>query len=154
MNALKVCFPCYIFFVNYLGIDFGERRVGIAFADSETRMAFPRETIDCKTQDLWERLKAIVEMNRVEALVVGMPYHPDGRENGKNKTVEIFLGELTREFPNLLIFTQDEAYTSSAALQQTSYLSKKKKKNKGIIDQTAAAIILQSWLDDPKNFSN
>ncbi len=133
--------------MNILGLDFGERRVGVAFGDSEMRMAFPRETIDCKVRDLWLRLEQLVKENRIGAFVVGMPYHPDGREDGKNKVVEVFIGELSERFPELQVFTQDESYSSASALKQTSYLSKKKKKNKGIIDQTAAAIILQAWFD-------
>jgi putative holliday junction resolvase len=134
--------------VNYLGIDYGEHRVGIAFADSELHWAFPRETIDQKTQNLMDRLEEIVKKEKIDIFVVGMPMHPDGRRDGKNRVVEQFITDLRQRFSWIPIETQDESYTSVVALQQTSYLSKKKKqKDKGIVDRAAATLILQAWLD-------
>lgn len=135
--------------MNFLGIDYGEHRVGIAFADSEFRMAFSRETIDQKKTNLWERLEQLVKENKVDELVVGMPYRPDGRTDGKNVVVELFVKDLAMHFPGMPIHTQDEAYSSVQAQENTAHFSKKKKqKNKGVIDQLAAAIILQRWLDE------
>ena len=135
--------------MNYLGIDYGEHRVGIAFADSELRWAFPRVTIDQKKENLFERLTEIQQKEKIDCFVVGMPYHPDGRTNGKNVVVEAFIVELKNHFPEIPVYTQDESYTSVQALERTSYLSKKKKKNsKGIIDCEAASIILQNFLDN------
>ena len=135
--------------MNFLGIDYGEHRVGIAFADSEFRFSFARETIDQQKVNLMERLKEIVLKDKIDVFVVGMPYHPDGRKNGKNVVVEHFIEELKKEFPETEIKTQDESYTSVQALSRTSYLSKKKKKqDKGIVDREAASIILQNYLDE------
>lgn len=133
--------------MKYLGIDFGERRVGLAVGDSELRFAFPRETIDTRLQDLWIRLDEIVLNEKIDHFVVGMPFHPDGRKDGKNMVVKVFIDELKDRFPEIPIFTQDESYSSVQALQQTSYMSRKKKKDKGIVDRAAATIILQNWLD-------
>lgn len=133
--------------MKYLCIDFGERRVGLAVGDSELRFAFPRETIDRQIQDLWSRLAEIVTNEKIDSFVVGMPFHPDGRKDGKNIVVEAFIEELKEHFPEKSIFTQDESYSSVQALQQTSYMSRKKKKDKGIVDRAAATIILQNWLD-------
>ena len=74
--------------MNYLALDYGEHRVGVAFGDSELRMAFSRETIDQKTTNLFVRLDELVKVNKIDAFVVGMPYHPDGRTDGKNVVVE------------------------------------------------------------------
>ncbi len=135
--------------MNYLGIDYGEHRVGIAFADSELRWAFPRETIDRTRSDLMERLRELVQKENIGTFVVGMPYRPDGRMDGKNVVVEQFIQELQQVFPEMAIVTQDESYTSVQALARTSYLKKKKKKSdKGIVDREAAGIILQNWLDE------
>lgn len=135
--------------MNYLALDYGEHRVGVAFADSEMRIAFARETIDQKTTSLFERLDALVKLNKVDAFVVGMPYHPDGRLDGKNVVVEKFIVELKEHFPDKPVYTQDESYSSVQAQERTSYFSKKKKqKNKAVIDQLAASIILQRWLDE------
>ena len=96
--------------MNYLGIDYGEHRVGIAFADSELRWAFPRVTIDQKKENLFERLTEIQQKEKIDCFVVGMPYHPDGRTNGKNVVVEAFIVELKNHFPEIPVYTQDESY--------------------------------------------
>lgn len=112
-------------------------------------MAFSRETIDQKTTNLFERLEQLVKINKIDEFVVGMPYHPDGRKDGKNVVVEAFIKDLALRFPGMKIHTQDESYSSVQAQEFTSYMSKKKKqKNKAIIDRTAAAIILQRWFDE------
>lgn len=135
--------------MNYLGLDYGEHRVGVAFADSEFKFAFARETIDQKTVNLFEKLEQLVKINKVDEFVVGMPYHPDGRVDGKNVVVEAFVKELAEHFPGMPIHTQDESYSSVQAQERTAYFSKKKKqKNKAVIDQLAAQIILQRWLDE------
>ncbi len=135
--------------MNYLGIDYGEHRVGIAFADSDLRWAFARETIDQKKTDLMARLAELVKENRIDVLVVGMPYRPDGRLDGKNVVVEEFVRNLRTGFPDIRIETEDEAYTSAVALSETSYLKKKRKQaDKGLVDRLAAQHILQSYLDN------
>lgn len=135
--------------MNYLGIDYGEHRVGIAFADSELRWAFARETIDQKKTDLMTRLAELIKENRIDVLVVGMPYRPDGRMDGKNLVVEEFVRNLRTSFPDIRIETEDESYTSVTALSETSYLKKKKKQaDKGLVDRLAAQHILQSYLDN------
>lgn len=135
--------------MNYLALDYGEHRVGVAFAESELKFAFARETIDQKITNLWVRLDELVKVNKVDAFVVGMPYHPDGRANGKNVVVEKFIVDLKERFPGLPVYTQDESYSSVQAQERTAHFSKKKKqKNKAVIDQLAAQIILQRWLDE------
>lgn len=134
--------------MNYLGIDYGEHRVGIAFADSGLRWAFARETIDQKKQNLMDRLEKLVNESKIDIFVVGMPYRPDGRKDGKNVVVEEFVRDLKLRFPQIPVEIEDEAYTSVVALQETSYLSKKKKQmDKGLIDRLAAQHILQAFLD-------
>lgn len=134
--------------MNYLALDYGEHRVGIAIGDSELKMAFPRETIDQKTTNLFERLEQLIKINKIDEFIVGMPYHPDGRKDGKNKVVESFIKDLEMHFPEIKIHTQDESYSSVQAQEQTAHWSvKKKQKNKAAIDSAAAAIILQRWFD-------
>ena len=101
--------------MNYLALDYGEHRVGVAFGDSELKMAFSRETIDQKTTNLFERLDQLVRLNKIDEFVVGMPYHPDGRKDGKNVVVEAFIKDLALRFPGMKIHTQDESYSSVQA---------------------------------------
>ena len=132
---------------RYLCIDYGDRRVGIAVADSDVPIAFPRETIDRQVTPLWERLETIIQTDRITEIIVGWPVHPDGRVNGKHVDVQKFIDELqTHHF--LPIHKQDEAYSSVMALEATAHLKKKQKRDKGRVDRAAAAIILQTWLDN------
>ena len=114
--------------MNYLALDYGEHRVGVAFGDSELKMAFSRETIDQKTTNLFERLDQLVRLNKIDEFVVGMPYHPDGRKDGKNVVVEAFIKDLALRFPGMKIHTQDESYSSVQAQEFTSYMSKKSRR--------------------------
>jgi len=132
---------------RYLGIDYGERRVGIAIADSDVPIAFPRETIDQQNTPLRERIAQIVKADRITDLVVGWPVHPDGRPDGKHVVVQQFIDELTTWHPELPIHKQDESYSSAMVLKATSHLKKKEKRDKGRVDRAAAAVILQRYLD-------
>lgn len=132
---------------RFLGIDYGDRRVGIAIADGDVPISFPRETIDRQLTPLWERLASILKVDRITTVVVGWPVHPDGRTDGKHVDVQKFIEEFEERFPGLPVHRQDEAYTSAQALQATSHLKKKDKRDKGRVDRAAAAIILQTWLD-------
>lgn len=132
---------------RYLSIDYGDRRVGIALADSEVPIAFPRETIDRQVTPLWERIAQIIQADRVTDLVVGWPVHPDGRPDGKHVDVQVFIDELALRHPGLPIHKQDESYSSATVLQATGHFKKKEKRDKGRVDRAAAAVILQRFLD-------
>ena len=132
---------------RYLGIDYGDRRVGISVADGEIPIAFPRETIDRQTTPLWERLEALIREEKATELVVGWPVHPDGRPDGKHVDVQLFIDELALRHPQLPIHKQDESYSSVTVLSATSHLKKKDKRDKGRVDRAAAAVILQRFLD-------
>lgn len=132
---------------RFLGIDYGDRRVGIAIADADVPIAFPRETIDRQITPLWDRLTQIIQADKITEIIVGWPVHPDGRIDGKHVDVQKFIEELS-QYTTLPIHKQDEAYSSATALQATSHLKKKDKRDKGRVDRAAAAIILQTWLDN------
>lgn len=131
---------------RYLAIDYGDRRVGIAIADSEVPIAFPRETIDRQSTPLLERLATLIQSERITDIVVGWPVHPDGRPDGKHVDVQIFIDELA-SLHALPIHKQDESYSSQTVLQATSHFKKKEKRDKGRVDRAAAAVILQRFLD-------
>lgn len=131
---------------RFLAIDYGDRRVGIAIADSDVPIAFPRETIDRQVTPLWERLATLIKTERITDIVVGWPIHPDGRPDGKHVDVQVFIDELATRHP-LTIHKQDESYSSVAVLNATSHFKKKEKRDKGRVDRAAAAVILQRFLD-------
>jgi len=132
---------------RYLGIDYGDRRVGIAIADAQVPIAFPRETIDRQKTDLWQRLEQLIANERIAQVVVGLPMHPDGRLNGKNIDVEKFAQEFRTRFQLPLHF-QDESYSSVTVKERTGHFRRKEKMDKGRVDRAAASLILQAWLDN------
>ncbi len=132
---------------RFLAIDYGDRRVGIALADGDVPIAFPRETIDREKTDLWVRLAEILKADRVTDVVVGWPVHPDGRPDGKHVDVQKFIDEFCSRHPLLPVSKQDESYSSAQVLQATSHFKKKEKRDKGRVDRAAAAVILQRFLD-------
>lgn len=130
----------------YMGIDYGRRRVGIAIGDSETRIAFPRETIDVERTPVMDRLAALIKENRITALVLGLP-RKFGPGPSRETEVLAFREELQQRF-DLPISLHDESFSSARALERTSHLSTKRKKtDKGLVDRAAAAIVLQEFLD-------
>jgi len=127
---------------NYLAIDYGERRVGIAYASELVGIAFPRETIDLKEKNLWTELERLSKESKITDFVLGMPIHPNNHPDSKQKTVEAFATELRKKFPKIELHIQDESYSTQEAL---AVMDNKKNKNK--IDKAAAAIILQRFLE-------
>jgi len=127
---------------NYLAIDYGERRVGIAYASELVGIAFPRETIDLKEKNLWAELERLSKENKITDFILGMPIHPNNHPDSKQKTVEAFATELRKKFPKIELHIQDESYSTQEAL---AVMDNKKNKNK--IDKAAAAIILQRFLE-------
>jgi putative Holliday junction resolvase len=138
---------------NYLAIDYGERRVGIAFATELVGIAFPRETIDLKEKNLWAELDRLSKEGKITDFVLGMPIHPNNHPDSKQKTVEAFAAELRQKFPKVELHIQDESYSTqeamailnTGAVRTTLHGCPKNK-----IDKAAAAIILQRFLE--KNF--
>ncbi|MBF0432933.1 MAG: Holliday junction resolvase RuvX [Fibrobacteria bacterium] len=132
-----------------LGLDYGERRIGVSISDPEGIIATGLTTIDCKidTAPLDTIAKIITEKN-VVGLVVGYPYQTDGLPGKKIDDVEKWIASLKKHF-NLPIFRQDESYSSVMAQSSLKARRKKRKKpiNKADIDRVAACFILQEFLN-------
>jgi putative Holliday junction resolvase len=134
-----------------LGIDYGLRRTGVAIGWVEQKMALPRETIDIRqTPDLIGRLVTIINDEKPCALVVGMPLRPDG-EPGQDQVVKQFIEKLKLK-TTVPVYIQDEAWSSQDAKAKTNHLSRKQKKQKGRIDQVAAALFLQEFMEQENSF--
>lgn len=136
-----------------IGVDFGQKRVGIAVSDDGGLLATPYETIDRvgdRTKEHGRLLELVDETNAV-AVVVGVPYSLDGAIGQAAKTV---LSEvrglekrLNREGRSLVVETHDERFSTVTAEQNLRAGGIEAKKQRRMIDATAAAVILQSWLD-------
>jgi putative Holliday junction resolvase len=136
---------------RYLGIDYGEKRIGLAYGD-ELGLAMPIEP--ATQRDEPERLaciQEIVERRRIEAIVVGYPYNMNGSVGFKAREVDAFIERLSAVV-DLPIHRMDERLTTRAVQQGLEATGRKGKRDRkvrasGEIDSRAAALILQDYLD-------
>lgn len=127
---------------TFLALDIGEKRIGVAQADSGVRIAFPLCTVDVDGLELG-RLREIVAEARPSLLVVGYPRNQKGEATAQ--TEEVKRVAVTLESLGVPIVFQDESLTSVLA---EDYLKRNKKHyTKGDIDAHAAAIILGDYLE-------
>ncbi|MCX6724498.1 MAG: Holliday junction resolvase RuvX [Candidatus Shapirobacteria bacterium] len=131
--------------MSILGIDFGLKKIGLALADMESKLATPWGTIKVKekTQDVIKKIKFLCEKEKVEKIVIGLP------ESGIVGKIKNFGDDLTK-VTNLPVFYEDESLTSKEALVKMIESGMKKKARQEKEDQIAAALILQNYLD--KNY--
>lgn len=127
----------------FMAFDIGEKRIGIAIADAQVRLAWPVKTVTV-TQNVKEVLAEIVNDSGVEQLVVGRPLNQSGEPTKQTTWVEDFVAANLSHL-NLPIIWQEESLTSVHAEERL----KKRTKNytKDQIDSEAAAIILQDFLE-------
>ena len=118
---------------NILGIDYGKSRVGLAIADTETRIAFGYGTMK-NDNDLQQKLAKIIEKENISKIIVG-------------KTSNSIKNKIPR-FGNIEIEYQEEMFSTKMA--ERNLKEKGMKKIKKYDDREAARIILQSWLDKRK----
>jgi putative holliday junction resolvase len=140
-------------FVSALGLDVGKKRIGVAGCDGLGLMATGLTTIERRSfQDDVAQLQALIQERRVQVLVVGLPYNMDGTLGFQAKQVQRLAQRLSKAL-NLPIEYVDERLTSFEAEQQLIQAGRSPSQNKGLIDQKAAAIILQQWLDDRRSLT-
>ncbi len=137
--------------MRLLGIDYGEKRIGLAFAD-ELGLAVPVAPAAQPTEEArFEAIQAEVQRRRAEAIVVGYPYNMDGTIGFKAREVDAFIDRLAARLP-LPIHRMDETLTTHAAqrgLEETGRRGKRDRRVRasGEIDSRAAALILQDYVD-------
>ena len=128
-----------------MGFDFGEKRIGVATGQTITCSANPLSTLSSiNNKPDWPAIEALIQQWQPDALIVGLPYYLDGQQSEMTKRAEKFSRQLEGRF-HLPVYTHNEALSSFEAEQ--FLLSKKKQHNKQDIDKIAAAIIVQSWLE-------
>jgi len=122
-----------------MGIDWGEKRIGIALSDPLHIFAQPFSILEFKSKkELLKKIRDIIQEKEVGKIVVGLPRRTDGKEGWAEKQVEEFVAWLRKSL-SVDVITWDERYTSRLARQIT--LDKKK------IDALSAQIMLQSYLE-------
>lgn len=131
---------------RYLGIDNGEKRVGLALSDPLKIIATPFRTLLVhNTNQVIRELDKIIDEQDVELIVVGNPLGMKGQQTAQTKQVIEFTDKL-RDFGYKVIL-EDERLSSVSAKRIMIEQEIKTGYNKELIDQTAAAIILQQFLD-------
>lgn len=130
-----------------LGLDYGSQRIGVAVSDP-MRIIAKGVGVVLNTPAAIEEIRRMVVEYDVEKIVVGMPFNLKGEQGQKALQVNGFI-ELMRKALPVEVVTWDERFTSHTAHQTLITLGVKKNKRrvKGTIDEMAAAIILQSYLD-------
>ncbi|MDP6935997.1 MAG: Holliday junction resolvase RuvX [Candidatus Marinimicrobia bacterium] len=132
---------------RYLGVDYGERRIGLALSDPLGIIAKPFTIIDSqKESHPQNKIAAIASENEVIGIVVGIPYTLKGTESPQTIKVQNFIESL-KQSTNTKIIGVDERLSSVSAEKALIEQGVKTGHNKGRIDETAAAIILQEYLD-------
>jgi putative Holliday junction resolvase len=134
-----------------LAIDYGSRRLGIAISDPMNIIAQGLSTLD-NDGTLYEHLRTIVAEHVISSIVVGMPYNLRGQSGTKAKEVERFVKRLRAEL-GIPVATWDERFTSKLAQTAIREMGTKKMKRerKGVVDQMASVLLLQSYLDRRKS---
>ena len=135
-----------------LSIDYGTSRVGFAVSDPLHIIATPLKTIKNKSiQDLLKQIGLIVREYDIRSIVVGLPLGLNGKETKQTETVKLFSETLGKN--NYKVIFEDERFTTVLAKKEIIKQKISTGRNKSLIDQVSAALILQSYLDKKKNFS-
>jgi putative holliday junction resolvase len=130
-----------------LGIDLGHARTGLAVSDELRMLAHPLLTIESASGDnLARRIGEIVAEKNVDCVVIGLPRHMNGTLGKGAEEAQHFADKL-RSLLNCEIVTWDERLSTVAAERALQAAGKKTRETRGIRDQVAAQIILQSYLD-------
>jgi putative holliday junction resolvase len=130
-----------------LGVDLGEKRTGVALSDDLRMLAHPLETIaSASLKTVAQRLQKIVVERQVNCVVVGLPRQMNGALGLAAKNAQRFVEKL-RSLVSCEVVTWDERLSTVAAERALRDAGKKTRETRGIRDQVAAQIILQSYLD-------
>jgi putative Holliday junction resolvase len=126
-----------------LGIDYGTKKIGLAMTDEAGNMAFPHEVVP-NNQDFVAKVLALIEQKAITEIIIGHSLDGEGKENEVHQAVKDFMTDLTLQTP-IPIHLEPEQFST----QQATKLQGKNDQT----DASAAAIILQSYLDKQKTSS-
>lgn len=133
-----------------LSIDYGIKRTGLAVTDDFQIIASGLTTI--LSAELLSFLKTYFSKENVEKVIIGEPKQMNGLPSESAGIIEKFIIQFQAEFPEMKMERIDERFTSKMAFQTMidSGLKKKQRQNKGLIDEIAATILLQDYLNYKK----
>lgn len=123
--------------MKYLGIDYGEKRIGIAVSDDGGMLAFPHATVE-NTPAAFSEIQRICDEEKVDTVVIGIPVSFSGGISPQARIVQRF-GDALAAVVHCPIVYENELFTTTMAQRSGA--------SKAMVDKSAAAIILQSWID-------
>ena len=130
-----------------MGLDFGEKRIGVAVSDREGIIATGLDTIERDEQGSeFDEIERIVREREVERIVVGIPYRMDGAEGPEVHRARGFLKTIRRRLPDVETDTMDERLSSAQAHQTLSQAGVTNRVRRGSVDRMSAQIILTRYL--------
>ena len=130
--------------MKIIGLDVGEKRIGVARADSQTRIAIPVGYIVVDGSE-WQKIAKMAQIHGTNWFVLGLPRSNEGNETKQSEYVRHFAEILKKQIPGARIRFQDESLTSVMAEERLK--GRRKPYEKGDIDAEAAAIILQDFME-------
>jgi len=128
-----------------LGIDHGEARIGLAISDELGMLAHPLKTLDARGKPI-EEIAAIVAEKNIAIIVLGLPKNMNGSEGPAAEKARAFAEKL-RAAISCPVKLWDERLTTTAAQRSLHEAGRDVKKSRAVIDQAAAQILLQTYLD-------
>ena len=135
--------------VRVIALDYGEARIGVAGSDALGLLAHPLETVASQPRpEALRRIAAIFQARNASGLVVGLPVRADGEEGSATATVRAFAKTLRAYLPPYTpVYFQDEYRSTVQASEHLRSSGKRTKNHRPLIDQAAAVVILQDYLD-------
>ena len=134
--------------MKIIGLDVGEKRIGVAKGDTTVKIATPIGFIEVNGTE-WQEIAKIARTNSTSYFVIGLPRSNEGNETKQSLYVRNFAKKLISAIPEAKIRFQDESLTSVVAEERLK--SRKKPYQKGDIDAEAATLILQDYLESIAN---
>jgi putative Holliday junction resolvase len=132
--------------MRLLGIDHGDSRIGLSISDELASFAHPYRTLQ-RDERVFHEIRQIVERERITGIVIGLPKNMDGTLGQSAAKAKAFGGELALVIPAINILFWDERLTTLEAQRALHAAGKNAQQSKKMIDQVAAQILLQSYLD-------
>jgi putative holliday junction resolvase len=131
--------------IRAVGIDFGDARVGVAVSDELGMLAHPLETINVRATDPVARVVQIVAEKKATVVILGLPKNMDGTTGTAAEKAKAFAEKLRAT--GITVRMWDERLSTVAAQRNLHEAGRNAKTSREVIDQAAAQIILQGWLD-------
>jgi putative Holliday junction resolvase len=146
IKSINYIFAEIVYNLRILAIDFGKKRTGIAVTDELQIIASGLTTVN--TDEIFVFLKEYISKEKVELFIVGKPKQMDNTDSESEALILPFLKKLSKEIPQIEVKRVDERFTSKIAFQTMidGGLKKNQRKNKALVDEISATIILQSYL--------